>query len=209
MASVNRLEQEKDKVAASAATSTGGRERILREAYNKFIASGFAAVSMQQIADAAGVNKATLYHHFRDKEDLFFEVVRLGFARANESMAEAINRGDTLGEKLLALAAHLFGSDRSDLNRLSGDMHQHIARERHEKIWKDFMPPWRHLEASIAEGIERGKIAPVDPAVASRVCFSALIGQVQLAKFNENVAPPDEALARQVVDMLLKGLEAR
>jgi AcrR family transcriptional regulator len=209
MAGVNRLRHEKDKVAASAATSAGGRERILREAYDKFIESGFAAVSMQQIADGAGVNKATLYHHFRDKEDLFFEVVRLGFTRADASMAAAIRSGDTLRDKLLALAGYFFGSERSDLNRLSGDMHQHIARERHATIWKDFRPSWTYLETPIRQGIVRGEIAPVDPGVAARVCFTALIGQMQIAKFSDSVAPPDDALAVQVVDLLLKGLEAR
>jgi AcrR family transcriptional regulator len=193
---------------STAGPAAGGRERILREAYDKFIEYGFAAVSMQQIADAAGVNKATLYHHFRDKEDLFFEVVRLGMARANESMAEALRSPSSLREKLLALASYLFGSERSDLNRLSGDMHQHIARERHATIWKDFQPPWSYLEAAIAEGSARGELAPVDPAVASRVCFSALIGQVQLAKFND-IPAPDERLAEQVIDLLLHGLMPR
>jgi AcrR family transcriptional regulator len=193
---------------STAGPAAGGRERILHEAYDKFIEFGFAAVSMQQIADAAGVNKATLYHHFRDKEDLFFEVVRLGLARANASMADALQSRSSLREKLLALASYLFGSERSDLNRLSGDMHQHIARERHATIWKDFLPPWSYLEAAIAEGIAIGELAPVDSALASRVCFSALIGQVQLAKF-QDVAAPDERLAVQVVDLLLDGLRAR
>ena len=188
--------------------TASGRERILREAYDKFIESGFASVSMQQIADAAGVNKATLYHHFRDKEDLFFEVVRLGFARANASMAEALTSASGLRAKLLALAAYLFGSERSDLNRLSGDMRQHLAHERHAAIWKDFAPPWSHLEAAIAEGVARRELAPVDPVLASRVCFSALMGQVQLAKLHD-VAPPDARVAEQVVDLLLNGLRAR
>lgn len=193
---------------STAGPAAGGRERILHEAYNKFIEFGFSAVSMQQIADAAGVNKATLYHHFRDKEDLFFEVVRLGLSRANARMAEALRSESGLRAKLLALAASLFGSERSDLNRLSGDMHQHIARERHATIWKDFQPPWSYLDAAIAEGIARGELAPVDPGVASRVCFSALIGQVQLAKFHDT-PDPDECLAVQVVDLLLDGLKMR
>jgi TetR/AcrR family transcriptional regulator len=210
IAGVNRqLQSEKDKVAASVTPSAGGRERILREAYEKFIESGFASVSMQQIADAAGVNKATLYHHFRDKEDLFFEVVRIGFTRSEAHVIAAINSGATLREKLLAMASYFFGTGRSDLNRLSGDMHQHIARERYEAIWKEFRPSWTHLEAPIRQGIERGELAAVDPAIAARVCFTALIGQMQVARFSASIPPPDDALAEQVVDMLLAGLQAR
>src|SRR5690606_37466396 len=56
-----------------------GRARILSAARQLFTQYGYRAVSMQQIADAASVNKATLYHHFADKEALFVEVLRHEF----------------------------------------------------------------------------------------------------------------------------------
>jgi AcrR family transcriptional regulator len=86
----------------TAAAPTGGRERILHEAYRKFIEYGYAAVSMQQIAGSAGVTKATLYHHFRDKEDLFFEVMRAGFLGSQEKLAGTIEEGQTLREQMIA-----------------------------------------------------------------------------------------------------------
>ena len=68
------LEQSEIKTVGVEAESRG-RMRVLREARALFTAEGFAAVSMQQIADAATINKATLYHHFRDKEALFLSVI--------------------------------------------------------------------------------------------------------------------------------------
>ena len=75
------------------AEDLSGRGRILREARELFTAQGFAAVSMQQIADAAAVNKATFYHHFRDKEDLFVSVVREELARATAGINASIVAG--------------------------------------------------------------------------------------------------------------------
>ena len=72
------------------AADISGRGRILREARLLFTAQGYAAVSMQQIADAAVVNKATLYHHFRDKEDLFLSVMVQEFARLAASVGSVI-----------------------------------------------------------------------------------------------------------------------
>ncbi|WNJ21357.1 TetR/AcrR family transcriptional regulator [Pontibacter sp. G13] len=57
-------------------------ERILDAAWNIFIQKGKAAARMQEIADAAGINKAMLHYYFRSKDRLF-EVV---FFRALEDL---------------------------------------------------------------------------------------------------------------------------
>lgn len=47
------------------------RLQILSSAKDLFSAQGFTAVSMDQIAKAAGVSKQTVYSHFGNKDDLF------------------------------------------------------------------------------------------------------------------------------------------
>jgi AcrR family transcriptional regulator len=46
-------------------------EQILQGAMQEFLAHGFAGTSMDRVAAAAGVSKATVYSHFADKEGLF------------------------------------------------------------------------------------------------------------------------------------------
>ena len=50
-------------------------EAILEGAMQEFMASGYAAASMDRIATAAGVSKPTLYNYFRDKEGLFIALI--------------------------------------------------------------------------------------------------------------------------------------
>ncbi|MFM2431421.1 MAG: hypothetical protein RLZZ511_2634 [Cyanobacteriota bacterium] len=45
--------------------------QILQGAMQEFLAKGYAAASMDRVAAAAGVSKATIYSHFGDKETLF------------------------------------------------------------------------------------------------------------------------------------------
>ena len=187
----------------------GGRERILREATNLFVAAGYATVSMQQIANAAGVTKATLYHHFRDKEDLFLEVMRLGMRRAQDQLAAAAASGSTLRDQLTAVAMHHFSSDRGDLQRLFADLHQHAGEEGQRAFWATCERPWAFLEPVIAAAIDRGEIAPVDPVFASRVTLGAIGSQVQAARYNSDIPAPDAALAEQIVDLLMRGLAPR
>ncbi len=46
-------------------------EKILQGAMQEFLAHGYAGTSMDRVAEAAGVSKATVYSHFQDKEGLF------------------------------------------------------------------------------------------------------------------------------------------
>src|SRR5436853_5369027 len=52
------------------------RRQILEGARRVFLAQGFDAASMGEIARAAGVSKGTLYVYFENKEELFAAIVR-------------------------------------------------------------------------------------------------------------------------------------
>lgn len=62
----------RDKTNKSAAKA----QAILQGAKQEFLVHGYAATSMDKIAKAAGVSKATVYSHFQDKENLFNAVVQ-------------------------------------------------------------------------------------------------------------------------------------
>lgn len=46
------------------------RERILDIAYQSIIEKGFAATSIEELVEAAGITKSGFFYHFRDKNDL-------------------------------------------------------------------------------------------------------------------------------------------
>ncbi|AOT69360.1 TetR/AcrR family transcriptional regulator [Geosporobacter ferrireducens] len=48
--------------------------RLMEKAEELFIKLGYKAVSMDDIAEAAGISKMTIYKHFSSKEDLFLKV---------------------------------------------------------------------------------------------------------------------------------------
>src|SRR5262245_29448296 len=111
-------------------TGSASRARVLHAARSLIMAQGYAAVSMQQIAAAVGVNKATLYHHFRDKEDLFVSVMASEFTRSAGELASAIARGHSLREQLRYAADHILASHHGDFGRMSADLREHVAEPR-------------------------------------------------------------------------------
>jgi AcrR family transcriptional regulator len=52
------------------------RSAIIEAAMDEFIAQGFAATRLDDVAKRAGVAKGTIYLHFKDKEALFEELIR-------------------------------------------------------------------------------------------------------------------------------------
>jgi AcrR family transcriptional regulator len=61
---------------ADADEDSAKRRQILDGARGVFLAQGFDAASMGEIAKAAGVSKGTLYVYFQSKEELFGAIVR-------------------------------------------------------------------------------------------------------------------------------------
>ncbi|AFZ58890.1 TetR/AcrR family transcriptional regulator [Anabaena cylindrica FACHB-243] len=50
-------------------------EKILQGAMREFLKQGYAGTSMDRVAEAAGVSKATVYSHFQDKVGLFSALI--------------------------------------------------------------------------------------------------------------------------------------
>ena len=51
------------------------RQRLLDEAQRLFRERGYAATSLEQIAEAAEVTKGAIYGHFSSKEDLLLSAI--------------------------------------------------------------------------------------------------------------------------------------
>jgi len=51
------------------------REYIIDEAYRLFLTRSYEAVSISDISNAIGFTKGALYHHFKNKEELFHAVI--------------------------------------------------------------------------------------------------------------------------------------
>lgn len=61
------------------------KEEIKKAAIKFFLQNGFEGASLSEIAEEAGIKKASIYSHFKGKDELFLEVIR-------EAKAEEIKR---------------------------------------------------------------------------------------------------------------------
>lgn len=77
-----------------------GSARILAAAQHLFSQKGFAATSMQEIAQQAGVSKSNIFHHFKSKEDLYIAVIGCACGEAHERVVTLLAGDGEFAERL-------------------------------------------------------------------------------------------------------------
>lgn len=99
-----RAKRASGRAAASAASAT--RERLVGAARRLLEEGGYAAASVQAIADRAGVSAGALYRHYPSKAQLFVEVFRDAARRDLAAVDEAAATGSCIERLESAVAAH-------------------------------------------------------------------------------------------------------
>lgn len=75
---------------------------IIQEAQKLFAQFGFFKTTVNEIAKAARMGKATVYHYFQGKEEVFKEVIEREDRLLNEKIRECVEKEDTPQKKLRA-----------------------------------------------------------------------------------------------------------
>lgn len=160
------------------------REFIIDEAYRLFLNHSYEAVSISMISDAIGFTKGALYHHFRNKEELYRAVIDKHFPISNVAV-DVDNISLEEYTKVCIEHTHkilkaIFGSDDKfvPVNYLSliADSFRHYKgfSEDRTKFIDDAV---KHVEIIVKNAIKRGEIrSDINIKVVALQYFSLSIG---------------------------------
>ncbi|HEU4458556.1 MAG TPA: TetR/AcrR family transcriptional regulator [Methylibium sp.] len=90
-----------------AATYDEQRDAIVARAAELFAQRGYPATSMNQVAEACGLSKATLYHYYEDKYALLLSIADTHVSRLERIVAEELAQEATPKRRMRALIARL------------------------------------------------------------------------------------------------------
>jgi len=85
--------------------SSLSRLKILDAASSAFAEEGFAGARVDEIARRAGVNKAMLYYHVGNKQNLYTAVLNRNFDRVDDALVNAMKIGGSAPDRLRAIIA--------------------------------------------------------------------------------------------------------
>jgi AcrR family transcriptional regulator len=177
------------------------RERILAEALRLFAAHGFARVSVEEIADAAGVTKGAVYHWFTDKDDLGRELQHELYERLSAVSLRALDpHGDTIENMRRSFGAYLDAlGDLDEARFFLRDAWVIPALD--EGGRSDHEDAIEMVRDILAVAVARGEIVALDPDALARVLMGAW-AEATLHVLRTG----DRAATTAVVEQLLESL---
>ena len=85
------------------APDEGARQRLLLAATRLFARTGYAATSVREIVEAAGVTKPVLYYYFQSKEGLYLAILEETTRIMDATIAEAVAAGGSVCARIEGL----------------------------------------------------------------------------------------------------------
>jgi AcrR family transcriptional regulator len=183
------------------------REMILAHAAALFARGGYPGTSMNQVAEACGLSKATLYHYYRDKYELLVSIAEGHVTRLQGVVDEALAEEATPAGQMRVLVRRLveeYASAQNEHRVLTEDVKFLDAADRERILAKE-----REVVAAFARVV--AALRPdLQQAAMSKPLTMLLFGMVN---WMFTWMKPDGALAYEdmapvVTDLFLGGLQA-
>jgi len=152
------------------------RAEIIEATFFCIALKGYSNITMQNIADSAGVSKGVIHYYFRNKDELFLSVLEKLIKDLDGHLARKVDRAKTPPEKVRAIINAVF--EKTGANKkfqvVLLDLWAHSMRNPTLKAaHRSQYARYRHLAKKIiAEGIDEGYFKKCDPERAA----SAIIG---------------------------------
>ena len=159
------------------------RTAIVEAALDEFVARGFTATRLDDVARRAGVAKGTIYLHFKDKEALFEELVRTAIVPVVERITTPPPATGSIRDALEAFAntfiREVATTRRADIIRLivaEGPRFPAIADFYYREVISRGLAAMRRLiEAGIARGEIRSSALKDFPQIVVAPAILAII----------------------------------
>ncbi len=180
------------------------RSELTREAARLFAEKGYHGTSIGDLAEAMGVQKASLYHHIESKAALLWEVARDGSAAFHAAL-DAIDERLPAVEKLrLALRAHLrVVAEQLDIATVFVREWRYLEGERREEFLAERRRYEERIRALFREGVEQSELrTDLDVSVAALLFLSAANWAYTWLQLGRNT----DELADRFFELLVDGM---
>jgi AcrR family transcriptional regulator len=186
---------------------------VLDAALDVFLARGFDAAKLDEVAKRAGIAKGTLYLYFKSKEALFEALIQSLLASPFQAAGEAILKQDLPAEAmlrgLLAFAKkEILGTRRKDIARLiisEAGRFPDLAAFYHREVVSRGMNMVRSI---VERGIRRGEFSSDAAArFPQLVVAPMLVAIVWTGLFDRAQKLDTDGLLDAHADLLIRGLK--
>lgn len=182
------------------------RSEILKEAKRAFLSKPYSEVTVEEIAAAADISKATIYLYFRNKAQIYGGVLEEDMQILIDALTNAYDRKRGIHENLLAFSREYIGYFRGHPEYFTTlsffflpGRETPVPPEIAEGIEGRFKAAMDVVETCIRDAIERKLIRPCDTWQSTVAVWSMWLGATYLALSDRAVSRFSDAL-EQIVE---------
>ena len=193
------------------------RREVLRAAAAVFIEYGYAATSIDKIAEMFGATKGRVYYYYRSKADLFFELHRVAMEMNLDTIRpiamEDVPARERL-EKMITAHAHLVMRELPLQCVSVQGVHMHLTgnttpeqRRLLIRLIEDRDEFERYYLDVLSQGVGSGEFRPCDPRILIKPLLGALNWMTVWYRPRPNETEESrEHIAREHAEFLLRGV---
>jgi AcrR family transcriptional regulator len=187
------------------------RDEILRGARELFQTYGLEKTTMEDIAEAAGKGKSTLYYYFKKKEDVFYAVVKEEMLSVTETMEKGIKLAHTAAEKM-----RLFFTIQDNAIRNKAKLYPIIFKETKKHVpllhrirRETHSTEIKMLKAILLEGIAAGEFKSITKEECENIAITGVttLHGMHLSLFLDGKVPSVEDKMAVMMDIFIRGLK--
>lgn len=194
------------------------RAEILDAAKTIFLAGDYASVTIDDIADVAGISRATIYLYFKSKQEVYEELLFRDLDEMITVLTTSLDRNDSVRNNLFRMATgymNFFRVHPEYFTTLSfffmPGRKETLPAEAAAKISARLNDGILAIEEAIKLGIARGEARPIDARAATLSLWGQWMGNAYLAvagrtAFYERTI---EQVYADGIDIFLDGLTIR
>lgn len=192
------------------------RSHIIETARRLFLQNGFTLTSMEDVAKESGMGKASLYHYFAGKEELFNAIIDAENDDMSSFITDYIKNGKTVAEKIRLYIDAKFTrlKERYELLSKSKTPIFHDLGKQYFVIMSKFGQRDTELLAALfVTGMTSGEFKPADPLKLAQLMVSMFWGHQFsiyhkgcMDGFSEPTFAHAEQQSQLFVDVMLNGI---
>ena len=136
---------------------------IMRISYRLFMELGYRKVSTRMIAEQCGISQPALYHHFKNKQQIYMEVIFNSIQQTEKALLKVIEKYDSLEDRLLQIAIFFMTNYQEDLMQMFHDLQHEMPEDVQKQLkthWQSgFLQP---VVGILENGVKKNEIAPFE-----------------------------------------------
>jgi AcrR family transcriptional regulator len=184
------------------------REKIAEAASMVIANKGFAASSIREIADAAGMHVPTMYQYVSSKDEVLELVYRWVMRRVRENVDKALVSTQDPRERLRAVTLKLIENNtqgRRDTGVLNRELRS-LSKTARARVLDEYVEVVGDISEVISEGVASGEFRPVNPVIIANF-IDALCDMWALRQFAIGQYSVEE-YREQLLEFIERGLFA-